>query len=124
MSEMELEFEERQFEKFLKGDKGWAFGDSVEAIKGTGLLGEEKRGVVVEELKDVKYVSSLSREVVGILVTDLSVMSAYRSEDVKQIICFTADRIQPFLSALSAYPNSATVCFSSLSLSSLFPLTY
>ena len=60
MSEMELEFEERQFEKFLKGDKGWAFGDSVEAIKGTGLLGEEKRGVVVEELKDVKYVSSLS----------------------------------------------------------------
>jgi len=57
MSEMEQEFEERQFEKFLSGDKGWAFGDSVEAIKRTGVVGEvggEKRGVVVEELKDVK----------------------------------------------------------------------
>ncbi|GAA5908549.1 uncharacterized protein JCM6883_005582 [Sporobolomyces salmoneus] len=93
-TEEELEFENRQFEKFLKGDKNWAFGDQLNSIsKGysTGKGKESERGVEIPELRDIDR------------------------KDVKEIVCFTADRIQPFLSALSQFPNSSTLGMTSTS---------
>ncbi|GAA5957919.1 hypothetical protein JCM3765_006205 [Sporobolomyces pararoseus] len=85
----ELEFENRQFERFLKGDKNWAFGDQFN-LRDTKELNE--KGVAeIQELSDVD------------------------PRKVKEIVCFTADRIQPFLSVLSQFSNSRTVGMTSTS---------
>ncbi|GAA6019359.1 hypothetical protein JCM11491_000908 [Sporobolomyces phaffii] len=86
----ELEFENRQFEKFLNGDKNWAFGDQL-ATTATSPDSSKAGGVEIPELSDVD------------------------PKNVKEIICFTADRIQPFLSALSQFPNSSTLGMTSTS---------
>ncbi|GAA5888797.1 hypothetical protein JCM16303_003016 [Sporobolomyces ruberrimus] len=90
-TEMELEFENRQFEKFLKGDKNWAFGDQLEINDSTEKSSSSRGGVEIPELNDVD------------------------PSHVRSIICFTADRIQPFLSALSQFPNSSTFGMTSTS---------
>lgn len=51
---MELEFENRQFEKFLKGDKNWAFGDQLEMNNSTEKSSSSRGGVEIPELNDVE----------------------------------------------------------------------
>ncbi|GAA5938008.1 uncharacterized protein JCM15063_005437 [Sporobolomyces koalae] len=88
-TEEELEFENRQFEKFLNGDKNWAFGDQAGIDSNASNASASPTGI--DELKHV------------------------RPQDVKEIVCFTADRIQPFLSALSQFPHSSTLGMTSTS---------
>ncbi|GAA5982113.1 hypothetical protein JCM5350_003460 [Sporobolomyces pararoseus] len=85
----ELEFENRQFERFLNGDKNWAFGDQFSSGDAKSL--NEKGVAEIQELSDID------------------------PRNVKEIVCFTADRIQPFLSVLSQFPNSRTLGMTSTS---------
>ncbi|GAA6062273.1 hypothetical protein JCM10212_000933 [Sporobolomyces blumeae] len=80
-SQESLDVENEAFEAFLRGGK-WAFGDNAGPLASNA---NSSKQATIDELRDVD------------------------PKDVKEIVCFTADRIQPFLAALSAFPESKTL---------------
>lgn len=97
--EMRHDGEDAGFEAFLRGEK-WGFGERA----------NEGRAVSegIDELKHVECVFFPVRGSRRNIETDF-VDRRNSPADVKELVAFTADRMQPFLAALSTYPSAATV---------------